>query len=181
MLADDEIVGWVGELHPLVARAWDLEGAVGVFEVDLDRVVAHAVAVPDLPGPHELPARAPGPGRRASTTTSPPRPCSTPVREAAGPLLRDVRVFDVYRGAQVGEGRKSLALALTFQAADRTLTDEDVAPVRDKVVTALTETLGGELRADRLARRRDLDGARPQGSPSWWPARRASPARWRRG
>ena len=68
------------------------------------------------------------------------------VRDAGGELLHGVRVFDVYRGEQVGEGRKSLALALTFRAPDRTLTDEDVAPVRDKVVAALRQALGGELR-----------------------------------
>jgi phenylalanyl-tRNA synthetase beta chain len=68
------------------------------------------------------------------------------VRGAGGKLLRGVRVFDVYRGAQVGDGRKSLALALTFQAADRTLSDDDVAPVRDKVVAALADQVGGELR-----------------------------------
>jgi phenylalanyl-tRNA synthetase beta chain len=145
VLAADEIVGWVGELHPLVARAWDLDGTVGVFEVDLDRVVAHAVAVPyykDLtsfpPVRQDLAVVLDDDVSAATTLDT--------VRDAAGDLLRDVRVFDVYRGAQVGEGRKSLALALTFQAPDRTLTDEDVAPVRDKVVTALTETLGGELR-----------------------------------
>ena len=54
-------------------------------------------------------------------------------------------MFDVYTGEQVGEGRRSLALALTFAAADRTLTDEDVAPVRERIVAALGE-LGGELR-----------------------------------
>ena len=68
------------------------------------------------------------------------------MREAGGKLLRGVRVFDVYRGAQVGEGRKSLALALTFRAPDRTLTDDDVAPVREKIVAALAAEVGGELR-----------------------------------
>ena len=58
-----------------------------------------------------------------------------------------MRVFDLYRGEQVGEGRKSLALALAFRAPDRTLTDEDVAPVRERIVAALREQLGGELRA----------------------------------
>jgi len=58
-----------------------------------------------------------------------------------------VRVFDLYRGEQVGEGRKSLALALSFRAADRTLTDEDVAPRRDRIVAALRDRLRGELRA----------------------------------
>jgi len=52
----------------------------------------------------------------------------------------------VYTGAQVGEGRRSLAFALTFRAADRTLTDEDVAPVREAIVAALRDELGGELR-----------------------------------
>ena len=69
------------------------------------------------------------------------------VREAGGGLLDQVRVFDLYHGAQVGEGRKSLALALSFRAPYRTLTDEDVAPLRHRIVEALREALGGELRA----------------------------------
>ncbi len=68
------------------------------------------------------------------------------VREAAGALLDEVGVFDVYSGPQVGEGRRSLALSLAFRAPDRTLTDEDVAPVRERIVAALA-ALGGELRA----------------------------------
>ena len=56
-------------------------------------------------------------------------------------------VFDLYRGEQVGEGRKSLALRLEFRAPDRTLTDEDVAQRREKIVAALGEQVGGELRA----------------------------------
>jgi phenylalanyl-tRNA synthetase beta chain len=55
-------------------------------------------------------------------------------------------VFDVYRGAQVGEGRQSLALRLEFRALDRTLTDEDVAERRDAIVAALRQQVGGELR-----------------------------------
>jgi phenylalanyl-tRNA synthetase beta chain len=66
-------------------------------------------------------------------------------REAAGSVLEDVEVFDVYSGEQVGPGSRSLALALSFRAGDRTLTDEDVAPVRERIVAALRE-LGGELR-----------------------------------
>jgi phenylalanyl-tRNA synthetase beta chain len=68
------------------------------------------------------------------------------VREAGGALLRAVEVFDVYRGAQAGEGRTSLALRLEFRAPDRTLTDEEVAQRREKIVAVLTERLGGELR-----------------------------------
>jgi phenylalanyl-tRNA synthetase beta chain len=68
------------------------------------------------------------------------------VREVAGALLDDVRVFDVYEGPQVGEGRRSLALALSFRASDRTLSEEEVAPVRERIVAALGERLEGELR-----------------------------------
>jgi phenylalanyl-tRNA synthetase beta chain len=68
------------------------------------------------------------------------------VRRAGGRLLRDVTVFDVYTGDQIGAGRVSLALHLEFSAPDRTLADEDAAPVRDRIVAALQEELGGELR-----------------------------------
>ena len=127
VLAGGEDVGWIGELHPLVARAWDLDHGAALFEVDLDRVLTHAVAVPryvDLTSFPEL-------RMDLSLTLDDDVPAAIVlgiVRQAGGELLAGVRVFDLYRGEQVGEGRKSLALALAFRAADRTLTDEDVAP-----------------------------------------------------
>ena len=60
---------------------------------------------------------------------------------------RELRVFDVYRGEQVGEGRKSIAFAVSFQSHERTLTDEDAAELRQRIVTALAERFGAELRA----------------------------------
>jgi len=68
-------------------------------------------------------------------------------REAGDPLLREARVFDVYRGDQVGEGRKSVALHLSFQSPERTLTDEEAAELRSRIVAALAERFGAELRA----------------------------------
>jgi phenylalanyl-tRNA synthetase beta chain len=143
--AAGEDVGWIGELHPIVARTWDLDAAA-LFEVDLDRVLAHAEVVPQYVDLTSFPAL------HLDLSVGLPEdvPAATvlhTVREAGGTLLSDVRVFDVYHGAQVGEGRKSLALALSFRAPDRTLTDEDVAPLRDRIVEALREALGGELRA----------------------------------
>jgi phenylalanyl-tRNA synthetase beta chain len=67
--------------------------------------------------------------------------------EAAGPELREMRAFDVYRGDQVGEGRKSIAFAVTFQSSERTLSDEDAAALREKIVAALAKRYGAELRA----------------------------------
>jgi phenylalanyl-tRNA synthetase beta chain len=67
--------------------------------------------------------------------------------EAAGPELREMRAFDVYRGDQVGEGRKSIAFAVNFQSSERTLSDEDAAALREKIVAALADRFGAELRA----------------------------------
>ncbi len=144
VIVGGENVGWVGELHPLVAQAWDLGEHVAGFELDLDKVVAHAVAVPRFAAISSFP-----PVRQDLAVVVPEElPAASvlgAVREAGGKLLTGARIFDVYRGEQIGEGRTSLALALTFQAPDRTLTDDDVAPVRDKIVTALAQR-GGELR-----------------------------------
>ena len=68
-------------------------------------------------------------------------------REAAGSELRELRVFDVYRGDQVGDGKKSLAFAASFQSPERTLSDEDAAGLRKKIVDALAKRFGAELRA----------------------------------
>ena len=68
------------------------------------------------------------------------------IRDAGGELLAGAEVFDVYRGAQVGEGRQSVAVHLAFQAPDRTLTDADADAARGRIVDALRERLGAELR-----------------------------------
>jgi phenylalanyl-tRNA synthetase beta chain len=143
--AGDVRLGFVGEVHPLVAANWDIEQPVAAFALDLGKIIA---AVPSPAGYADvvsypplrqdlaviLPADVPA-GRAAEV-----------IRRAGGSLLTGAEVFDVYTGAQAGEGRRSLAFALTFRAADRTLTDEDVAPVRDAIVAALRDELGGELR-----------------------------------
>jgi phenylalanyl-tRNA synthetase beta chain len=140
---DGEEIGWLGELHPLVARAWDLDGAAAM-ELDLDRLLALASC------DHEYRDVISYPGLRQDLAVVLPERVPAAevlqaVRVAARELLDGVSVFDVYSGPQVGEGKRSLALALVFRAPDRTLTDEDVAPVRERIVTGLGE-LGGELR-----------------------------------
>jgi phenylalanyl-tRNA synthetase beta chain len=137
-----EPIGWLGELHPLVAQTWELPG-VACFEIDLDRFIARAsrpdyvdlIGYPPLRQDIAVVLSEDVPAAQVLDT----------VRTAAGKLLSDVRVFDVYSGPQVGEGRRSLALALAFRAPDRTLSDEEVTPVREKIVAALGD-LGGELR-----------------------------------
>jgi phenylalanyl-tRNA synthetase beta chain len=68
-------------------------------------------------------------------------------REAAGPELRELRVFDVYRGEQIGDGKKSIAFSVAFQSPDRTLSDEDAATLRGRIVEALASRFSAELRA----------------------------------
>jgi phenylalanyl-tRNA synthetase beta chain len=135
-------IGWLGELHPLVTQTWELPGAA-CFEIDLDRFIARA-SRPDYLDLIGYP-----PLRQDLAVVLPEHVPAAQVldtvRTAAGELLSDARVFDVYSGPQVGEGRRSLALALAFRAPDRTLSDEEVTPLRERIVTALGE-LGGELR-----------------------------------
>jgi phenylalanyl-tRNA synthetase beta chain len=69
------------------------------------------------------------------------------IRAGGGRTLRAVRLFDVYRGEQIGAGKKSLAYSLTYQALDRTLTDEEAAQIRNRIVRRLEQELGAKLRS----------------------------------
>jgi phenylalanyl-tRNA synthetase beta chain len=144
VLVEGEDAGWIGELHPLVCRQWDLETAAG-FEVDLAPLVAASPVgdetyedVISYPAVHQDVAVVVDDGVPAAEVRS-------AVLEGGGELLRSAEVFDLYRGEQPGEGKKSLALRLTFRAADRTLTDEEVAERRDAIEAAV-EKIGGSLR-----------------------------------
>ncbi len=142
--AGSEVVGWVGDVHPLVAEDWDLTG-IAAFEINLDRVIERAPTVAryeDLTSFPELREDI----AIVVDATVPAAIVLETVRAAGGKLLAGAEVFDVYRGEQIAQGRASLAIALTFRAKDRTLTDADVAPVREKIVARLALKLGGELR-----------------------------------
>ena len=135
--------GFVGEVHPMVAAEWDLE-RTAVFAIDVGKLAAAAPEVVAFKAFASVPAL-----RQDLAVVLPEEIAAAQVlarvEKAGGEMLDDVSVFDVYTGPQVGEGKRSLALALSFRAEDRTLTDEDVAPARAKIVAALGE-LGGELR-----------------------------------
>ncbi|MBN1528353.1 MAG: phenylalanine--tRNA ligase subunit beta [Thermoleophilaceae bacterium] len=141
--AGDRELGFVGELHPEVAGAWELERPVAVLELDLDALEKGADDVyrdvTSVPAVRQdiavvVPDDVPASGVEAA------------VRAGGGDLLESLAVFDLYRGEQVGGGRKSLALRLEFRAPDRTLTDEEVAE-RRAAIEREVEKLGGGLRA----------------------------------
>jgi phenylalanyl-tRNA synthetase beta chain len=144
VLVGDEDCGWLGEIHPLVCREWDLEGAAG-FEIDLAPLVA---ASPIGEESYEDVISYPAVHQDIAVVVDEAVPASevrAAVLEGGGELLRSAQVFDLYRGEQLGEGRKSLALRLSFRAADRTLTDEEVAERREAIEAAV-EVVGGSLR-----------------------------------
>ena len=117
-------LGHAGELHPRCARRSACRPRTAAAEIDLDALLA---AAPDVvPGARaSRPSRSPRRTSRSSSTTSvPAAEVEAALREGAGELLESVRLFDVYTGDQVGEGKKSLAFALRFRAPDRTLTEE---------------------------------------------------------
>jgi phenylalanyl-tRNA synthetase beta chain len=136
--------GWIGEIHPLVCRAWDVPAAVG-FELEAAPLLGAAGAgVETYEDVTTFPAV-----YQDLAVVVPTEVAATEVRAAVlaggGELLRAAEVFDLFEGAQIGAGRVSLALGLEFRAPDRTLTDEEVAGLRDSIKTKLEE-IGGTLR-----------------------------------
>jgi phenylalanyl-tRNA synthetase beta chain len=133
--------GWLGELHPSL-----LDGEWGICEVDLAALfdqVPERIAYEDVisyPAVHQDLAFVVDEGVLAGDVVE-------AVREAAGPEVRDLRVFDVYRGEPIRAGRKSVALHVSFQSPDRTLSDEDARELRERIVSALAEKFDAELRA----------------------------------
>ncbi|MBW8059254.1 MAG: phenylalanine--tRNA ligase subunit beta [Solirubrobacterales bacterium] len=141
---DGDRAGWIGELHPLVCREWDLEAAVA-FEVELAALVGAATAGEET---YEDVTTFPAVYQDLAVVV-PDEVSAASVRDAVlgggGELLRSAEVFDLYEGEQLGEGRKSLALRLEFRAPDRTLTDEEVAGLRRSIEVELGK-VGGSLR-----------------------------------
>jgi phenylalanyl-tRNA synthetase beta chain len=142
-----EPVGWLGEIHPLIAADWDIDQTVAAFELDLDAAAPHAVrsaAYEDLttfPEVREdlavIVAEEIGAAHVLAVA-----------RDAGAPLLQRAEVFDVYRDPErLGAGNVSLALRLSYRAPDRTLTDEQVADQREAIMIALAQELGGRVRA----------------------------------
>ncbi|WP_263120648.1 phenylalanine--tRNA ligase subunit beta [Cellulomonas sp. RIT-PI-Y] len=149
--ADGAVAGWAGELHPKVAGALSLPGRPVAFELDLDVLLAAAPTAPvvaeevsTFPAAKEDVALVVDAGVPAADVLAAVRAGAD--ASPAGAVLESARLFDVYSGEQVGEGRRSLAFALRLRAADRTLTAEETAGVRDAVVAEAGKRFGATLR-----------------------------------
>jgi phenylalanyl-tRNA synthetase beta chain len=143
------MIGWFGELHPAWAEALDIDFPIAAFEIDLDA----------LPEPRRKPTRSKGalnlsalqPVRRDfAFLVDRDTTAATILRAARGAdkaLIADVGIFDVFEGVHVGEGKKSVAIEVTLQPREKTLTDEEIDKVAAAVVAAVTRTTGGVLRS----------------------------------
>ncbi|MCM0622164.1 phenylalanine--tRNA ligase subunit beta [Nocardioides bruguierae] len=139
-------IGHAGELHPRVVKAFDLPARAAALELDLDALMA---AAPERAVPPTL-STYPVAKEDVALVVGEDVPAAqveAALVEGAGDLLESVRLFDVYRSEQLGADRKSLAFALRFRAADRTLTDEDVKGARDAAVALAGARTGAEQRA----------------------------------
>jgi phenylalanyl-tRNA synthetase beta chain len=144
VLVADTVVGHAGQLHPAVVERSGLPKGACAVELDLD-----AIPITEgLPAPRVSPFPAVfqdvslivGEDIAAQTVVD-------AVRDGAGELLEDIRLFDVYTGPQIGDGRKSLTLALRFRAADRTLTEDEASAARDAAVKTAADRVGAVQRA----------------------------------
>jgi phenylalanyl-tRNA synthetase beta chain len=136
-------VGYAGELHPAVIERMGLPKGTCALELNLDAIPLSerlpAPSVSPFPAVFQDVALVVDEDVAAQNVVE-------AVREGAGELLEDVRLFDVYTGPQIGEGRKSIALALRFRAEDRTLTEDEASAARDAAVANAARQVGAEQR-----------------------------------
>ncbi len=140
------VVGWMGELHPMLVQRYDLTGpAVLAAELNLapllDAMRLRQDLAPVSPYPPVLEDLA-----VVVDEALPAAHVEEVIRTAAGGLLERIQLFDLYEGEQIGAGKKSLAYSLVYRSRERTLTDEEVRAVRQRIVKALQEEVGGSLR-----------------------------------
>jgi len=142
---DGQVVGVFGELHPLTKEKYEFGDApvvVAEFELELLRSLTTTygiVPVPDVPPVLEDIAVIVDESVMAERVES-------LIRQTGGKTVSNVRLFDVYRGEQIGPGKKSLAYSLTYQS-DRTMTDAEAAAIRNKIIKRLEYELDAKLRS----------------------------------
>jgi phenylalanyl-tRNA synthetase beta chain len=143
VLVGDTVIGYAGQLHPAVIERAGLPKGTCAVELNLDAMPI----VEALPAPRVSPF--PAVFQDVNLVVDADVAAQTvedAVRDGAGELLEDVRLFDVYTGPQLGENRKSLTFALRFRAADRTLTEDEASAARDAAVRCAAERVGAVLR-----------------------------------
>ncbi len=146
----DQTLGALGELHPLVREAFDLpEQPVLMLEWDFDALLAAAESAEDEKKAATISTYAPVHEDLALVVDegAPALEVQRAIMEAGYPLVKRALLFDIYRGEQVGAGKKSLAFALTYQSDEKSLDESDIAKLRKRILKEVKEELGAELRS----------------------------------
>ncbi len=144
ILLDHKTIGFVGQLHPNVQKQFDLKETY-VFELDLEALLKEEVddirytAIPRFPSITRDIALVVDEHIVAGDL-------ERAIIEAGGELLKDVSIFDVYKGDRLPEGKKSIAFSLRYYDPERTLTDEEVTNVHEQVIKAVEQQFGATLR-----------------------------------
>jgi phenylalanyl-tRNA synthetase beta chain len=144
---DGVLLGYLGEVHPQVMQSYKLpEQPLPAALLDLTALLER---VDDLFEIDQVPDQPPVFEDLALVVDEavPAGDVEALVKQTGGKILREVRLFDVYRGEQLGEGKKSLAYSLVYQHPDKTLTDKEVLAIRNKIVKRLEKEVGAQLRS----------------------------------
>ena len=145
LIAGGKVIGRLGQMHPAVCENYDVENHVYAAERDLDALISLANTdksykkLPKFPSTQRDLALIADDGVLAAQIES-------IIKKKAGNIFESLTLFDVYKGKQVPEGKKSMAYSVVFRAEEKTLTDEDVNPVVDSILKALSDQLGVTLR-----------------------------------
>ena len=150
ILCGEKQLGVFGELHPQVRERYDWPAAFAgtplvAADIDMDLLLALVPALYEIAPVPEFPPVLEDLALVVDESLPAERVAEL-IRRTGGKVVRDVRLFDVYRGEKVGTGKKSLAYSLTYQASDRTLSDKDVAGLRTHILRRLEQELGAKLR-----------------------------------
>ncbi|MGW7047557.1 phenylalanine--tRNA ligase subunit beta [Streptomyces avermitilis] len=142
----EKVIGYAGELHPGVLKTLGLPARTSAMELNLDALEQASAGVVKGPRISTFPVATQDVALVVDKTV-PHADVEAALREGAGELLESIRLFDVYESEQLGAGKKSLAYALRFRAADRTLTVEEASTARDAAVALAAERTGAALRS----------------------------------
>lgn len=144
-LASGEVIGSLGQLHPRLVAGYKIKQPILLAEFDFQRLLAAARIEPRYRQLPKFPTVVRDLALLIDTSVT-WQAIEETIRSLALAHLVDLRIFDIYRGRELPAGRHSIALSLRYRAADRTLTDEEIAAAQEQVVKALSTRFGAELR-----------------------------------
>ena len=140
-----QVIGYAGELAPRVLSNLGIPARTVACEVDVDVIITHAQSAPAAPSVYTFPVAKEDVAFVVEASVA-AETVAHVIRTSGGSLLEDVRLFDIYQGSSIPDGKKSLAYALRFRASDRTLSSEEITAVREAIVAAVTGQCDAVLR-----------------------------------